>query len=116
MNLFDRLRKARELRGLTRQQLAEKSSIALSSLYFYEKGERIPSADALEKISKALEVSVAYFFGEIDSLEITKDNEIPEYLNEQLSKIKDIQSENLPDKLEEIGKELIDISKKLKNI
>ncbi|SHE47127.1 Helix-turn-helix [Marinitoga hydrogenitolerans DSM 16785] len=115
MSLPERLRNARELKGYTRQKLAEETGIALSSLYFYEKGERIPSADVIQKISKALNVSTAYFFEEIDTLEIPKPNKLPDFVKEQITKIDELKSLKLSEKLEIIGNELIDISKKIKD-
>jgi repressor LexA len=57
MDIGKIIRRLREEKKISRQELAEKANISLSGLYFYEKGEKIPSAEILLKLALALEVS-----------------------------------------------------------
>jgi transcriptional regulator with XRE-family HTH domain len=57
MNIFgQKLRKLREDKGLTQQQLAEKLGYANSYLSDAEKGAFIPSEEKLKKSAKALHI------------------------------------------------------------
>jgi transcriptional regulator with XRE-family HTH domain len=59
-----RLRQARDLRGLTQAQLAEKSRVSAVMISHFETGVRpSASADNLVKLSNALEVSIDYLLG-----------------------------------------------------
>ena len=68
----DRLLRLREDCGMTRADLAEKSGVALTSIGFYERGEREPGADSLEKICKAMSVSADYLLGLSDTRSYTE--------------------------------------------
>ena len=62
-----RLRQARDLRGLTQAQLAEKSRVSAVMISHFETGARpSASADNLVKLSNALEVSIDYLLGRAD--------------------------------------------------
>lgn len=52
------IKKLRILNNLTQKQLAEKSNITRESVGNYERGDRIPPSDILNKIAIALNVSV----------------------------------------------------------
>lgn len=65
MNFGQKLRKLREERGMTQQQLAEKLGYVTNSyISDVEKGAFIPSKEKLKKIAKALRIP----FKEIDDL------------------------------------------------
>lgn len=53
------IRKLRIKRNFTQQELATKSKISLSALNKYERGDRTPKIDIIEKLAKALNVSVS---------------------------------------------------------
>jgi hypothetical protein len=50
-----RIRKAREARGLSRQELADKAGVALRTVFNLESGERQPRGKTLRKLLEALE-------------------------------------------------------------
>lgn len=58
MSLGNNLKKTRINKNLTQKELAEKSGITRESIGNYERGDRIPPADILEKIATALGVSL----------------------------------------------------------
>ena len=62
----DRLRKARESRGLTQADLAKKTGLQAAAISHFETGQRAPSFDNLRKLSDALTVSIDYLLGRID--------------------------------------------------
>lgn len=63
----DRLILARESRGMSRADLAAATGIGLASLGFYERGERDPGSENVEKICRCLNVSADYLLGLSDS-------------------------------------------------
>ena len=63
---------ARETAGLTQKELAKKSGIALSSLRRYEADLRQPTIRILEKIAKALNITLAMLLGIEKSTCLTK--------------------------------------------
>lgn len=62
----ERLKKAREARGLTQSQLASKSGLQAAAISHFETGQRSPSFDNLRKLSDALNMSVDYLLGRLD--------------------------------------------------
>lgn len=55
-------KRARLNRGMTQNQLCNKANISLATLSYIENGQKIPSQTVLSKLSKALDVSVSYWF------------------------------------------------------
>ena len=64
MTIGDRIRKRREMVGISQTELAEKIGVSKQTLYKYESNivTNIPS-DKIEFISKVLDVSPAYLMG-----------------------------------------------------
>lgn len=58
-----RLRKSRELRGLSQAELAERTGLLQSAISHYETGTRRPSFTNLRRIAEALEVTTDYLVG-----------------------------------------------------
>ena len=54
-----RLKTLRERRGMTQEQLAEKSGVSRTYLARLETGRQDPTLSTLEKLAKALKVKVA---------------------------------------------------------
>ena len=52
------LRKAREKRGLTQVELAERAGVSRVTISYLETGQRQPSMDLLHRLAKALKVKV----------------------------------------------------------
>lgn len=62
-----RLREARDLRGLSQSELADKARMPVAMISHFETGVRgSASADNLVKLANALEVSVDYLLGRSD--------------------------------------------------
>lgn len=57
----NRLRNYREMRGLSRRDLAEKTGISEQTIFRYETDRREPTVDKLVKIADALGVSPIVF-------------------------------------------------------
>lgn len=62
-NIGNNIRKLRIEKKFTQQELATKSNVSLSALNKYERGERIPKIDAIEKLADALNVQIDYILG-----------------------------------------------------
>ncbi len=60
-NLGDRIRKARELRGLTLKDLSSRTGIDVEALRRVEANETIPPLGELIKLGKAVEMKMGYF-------------------------------------------------------
>lgn len=59
----ERLKKAREDRGMTQAELAEKAGLPPSSISHFEKGPRKPSFDTLRRLAKELKTTTDYLLG-----------------------------------------------------
>lgn len=62
----ERLRTAREYRGLTQGQLAERASLQPSAISHFETGARKPSFDNLRLLADTLDVTTDYLLGRVD--------------------------------------------------
>ena len=62
----ERLRAARDLRGLSQGDLAGRAGLPPSSIAHFETGSRKPSFDTLRKLANALEVTTDYLLGRTD--------------------------------------------------
>lgn len=62
----DRLRKARDARGMSQLDLANKTGLQPAAISHFETGQRSPSFDNLRKLADALSLSVDYLLGRID--------------------------------------------------
>lgn len=58
-----RLRAARELRGLSQLEVAERAHLQQAAVSHYESGSRRPSLRNLRRLSEALEVTTDYLVG-----------------------------------------------------
>ena len=68
MGVFgDRLRKVREIRGVTQEQLAEMADIARTMIGRYETTDQLPALDTLVRLADALGVSTDYLLGRTDA-------------------------------------------------
>ncbi len=62
-----RLRKARDLRGWSQGDLAEKAGIPASSIAHFEAGGRKPSFDTLRRLANALEMTTDFLLGRVEA-------------------------------------------------
>ncbi|MBU1209582.1 MAG: XRE family transcriptional regulator [Proteobacteria bacterium] len=60
-NLGDRIRKAREMRGLTLKDMSSRTGISVETLKRVESNETIPPLGELIKLGKAVEMKMGYF-------------------------------------------------------
>ncbi len=60
-NLGDRIRKVREMRGLTLKDLSSRTGISVETLKRVESNETIPPLGELIKLGKAVEMKMGYF-------------------------------------------------------
>jgi transcriptional regulator with XRE-family HTH domain len=63
-----RLRAARETRGLTQGELAERAGLQPSAISHFETGARKPSFDNLRRLADALEATTDYLLGRVSGL------------------------------------------------
>ena len=61
----ERLRTAREQRGLNRRDLAKRAGLQPSAISHFETGTRKPSFDNLRRLADALEVTTDYLLGRV---------------------------------------------------
>jgi len=66
VHVGQKVRRRRWMVGMTQQQLAEKVGIKFQQIQKYETGMNRVSASRLWDIAEALEVSVSFFFEDID--------------------------------------------------
>lgn len=59
----EKLTRARENRGLSQRQIAEKARISKISYQRYEQGERVPNVNTAIAIAKTLNSTVEELFG-----------------------------------------------------
>jgi len=62
----DRLRNARDARGMSQLELANKTGMQPAAISHFETGQRAPSFENLRKLADALTVSIDYLLGRID--------------------------------------------------
>lgn len=63
MSFGDRVKKAREMKGLTQVQFGELIGVKKSSVSGYENGSNSPNVDQIERIIAALDVDANYLWG-----------------------------------------------------
>lgn len=71
INCGKKIKEIRISKGLTQLQLAEKADIGLNTLCRYERDERRPKLEVLEKIADALEVNLTDLFFNENSKEFS---------------------------------------------
>lgn len=62
----DRLRRAREYRGLTQGELADRAKLQASAISHFETGTRKPSFDNLRLLADTLDVTTDFLLGRVD--------------------------------------------------
>ena len=63
----EKIKHTRLGRRMTQTQLCKRAGISLATLSYIENGQKIPSQSVLLKLSKALDVSVSYWFTDYGS-------------------------------------------------
>lgn len=72
-----RLRAARELRGLSQADLADRAGLLQSAVSHYETGSRRPSFTNLRRIAEAMEVTTDYLVGRAKRPDVVDPSEEP---------------------------------------
>lgn len=89
-------------RLLTQQQLADLSNVHISNIGRYERGDAQPSAEVLNRIAKALEVSPDFLMN--GTIEDKAENSLDD--NDLLNQFRKV--EKLPDDKKRLVKEFLD--------
>lgn len=63
MSFSENLYKIRRKKKLSQKKLAELANVSQASVNYWEKGQRTPSMEAIEKLAKALEVPILELYG-----------------------------------------------------
>ncbi len=72
MNIAERIKSCRKLKGLTQVKLAEILYISPMTIRRWEWGERTPNAELIPKLAEVLDVSVDYLTGLNDEKNVMK--------------------------------------------
>ena len=67
-----RLRGAREKRGLSQAELAQRAGLQASAISHFETGTRKPSFDNLRRLADALDVTTDYLLGRVTSSQVIR--------------------------------------------
>lgn len=89
-NFNENLRYAREQKGLSQKDVAEKIGVAKSTYSLYESGNREPNVQTIKKISDVLNVSADDLLGiNSEPTTIAAHFDGDEYTEEQLNRIRE---------------------------
>lgn len=112
MSIGNNIKKIRNLKGLKQSELAELSDVSRVAIGNYERGERTPNIDILNKIANALDVSITDLLSEDtnnDKSKVVVDLSDKDKLDESyfklraLSRDKELMNEILSRKIEDVG-------------
>ncbi len=76
----DHIRDLRQARGLTQQELAERSELSVDAIRRIERGVLSPSLDTLQKLSRGMRISLPTLFRPLDGSGRDELAEICDYL------------------------------------
>lgn len=89
-NFNENLKDARERKGLSQKDVAEKIGVAKSTYSLYESGNREPNVQTIKKIADTLNVSADNLLGINEDIQtIAAHFDGDEYSEEELNKIKE---------------------------
>ena len=92
----EQIRKARRLRGMTQERLAEQSGLSFSYISDVERGTRNISLESLGKIINALGVKPAQLFEDIDEIpEHSRNGELHSNIEDLVTLLSDRQIEEV---------------------
>src|ERR1700730_2085399 len=69
----ERLRSARDKRGLNQSELAKRAGLQASAISHFETGARKPSFDNLKRLADALEVTTDYLLGRVEHAGVARE-------------------------------------------
>ncbi|ATW83097.1 helix-turn-helix transcriptional regulator [Weizmannia coagulans] len=87
MGYGDRLKRLRDKRNLSQQQLADALNINRSTYARYELGQTQPDFETLEKIASFFDVSIDYLIKGEDTTNNSVKSNLPEHKNDSLAEI-----------------------------
>lgn len=102
--LGKKIREMRKNTHVTQKELAKKLKLAESTISMYERGERQPDYETLQKLANFFEVSTDYLLGRSNSTLQVVSNEVP--LEERVQKSMDLIMQQTPEEQERIYKVL----------
>jgi transcriptional regulator with XRE-family HTH domain len=102
MSLAKRLKQTRKDKDLSQQVLANLSDVHISNIGRYERGDAQPSAEVLNRIAKALEVSPDFLMN--GTIQDKAENSLSD--NDLLNQFRKV--EKLPDDKKRLVKEFLD--------
>ena len=102
MSLADRLKKARTDKKLSQQQLAGAAGVHYTNVGRYERGDAKPSADVLNRLATALEVSPDFLMNG------TLDDKAESSLSDQELLMQFKKVEQMPEDRKRLLKEILD--------
>jgi len=70
----ERLRAARDLRGMSQSEVAAQAKLPASSIAHFEAGARKPSFDNLRRLANALKVTTDYLLGRADTPDLAPES------------------------------------------
>ena len=86
---YENLKLAREQKGLSQKDVAEKIGVAKSTYSLYESGNREPNVQTIKKIANALDVSADELLGiDTEPITLAAHFEGDEYTKEELDEIR----------------------------
>lgn len=92
----ERLRAAREKRGLSQRDLANRAGFQASAISHFETGTRKPSFDNLRRLANALDVTTDYLLGRVtDAQALAGADRLHRHLDRLTSEDRDIAEEFL---------------------
>lgn len=80
--LGDRLRRLRLEKKLTQEELGKKINVTKVSISGYEKGNRTPDTETLQKLADFFNVTTDYLLGRTDHPNPPENDDIPEVLKD----------------------------------
>lgn len=69
---MNRIKELRKDKGISQAELADRAGVSRQAISFYEKGKRHPKIETWQKIANALDTSIPYARGEINTELIAK--------------------------------------------
>lgn len=94
MTIGDHIKKARKSKGLTQEELAKLLGVTFAMIGQYERGERNPKKETIQRIADALNVNVGEL---IYGADIKLEKPIKEYNLDELCKLEDKNPSDLSD-------------------
>lgn len=70
MDISERITRWRDRKGITKAELARRVGVSSAAITQWEAGDANPSVESVEKITKALDITMAMFFGQAPAAKV----------------------------------------------